>query len=45
LGLDYLLKYHDMMYSLTRDDLLAAAQRYLNPDALVVAIAGPEAKH
>jgi len=41
LGLDYLLKYHDMMYSLTRDDLLAAAQRYLNPDALVVAIAGP----
>ncbi len=41
LGMDYLLTYHDQIYSLTPDDLLAAAQRYLNPDALVIATAGP----
>lgn len=42
LGLDYLVTYRDLIYSLTRDDLLAAAQHYLNPDALVIGIAGPE---
>jgi zinc protease len=42
LGLDYLLNYRDEVNALTKDDLLKAAQRYLNPDALVVAIAGPE---
>jgi zinc protease len=41
LGLDYLSRYHDLVYSLTREDLLAAAQNYLNPDALVIAVAGP----
>ncbi len=41
LGLDYLQRYHDMIYALTAGDLLAAAQRYLNPDALVIAVAGP----
>jgi zinc protease len=41
LGLDYVQKYHDMIYSLTKEHLLVAAQRYLNPDALVIAIAGP----
>jgi zinc protease len=41
LGLDYLVKYRDMIYSLTREQLLAAAQHYLNPDALIVSIAGP----
>jgi predicted Zn-dependent peptidase len=30
-----------MIYLLTKDDLLAAAHRYLNPDALVISIAGP----
>jgi len=43
LGLDYLVRYHDMIYSLTRDDLLAAAQKYLRPEALVIAVAGPGA--
>ena len=42
LGLDYLVNYRDMIYSLTRADLLNAAKRYLNPDALVIGIAGPE---
>ncbi len=42
LGLDYLLGYKDTIYGLTRDDLLNAAKHYLNPDALVIGIAGPE---
>lgn len=44
LGLDYLVNYKDTIYSLTRADLLAAANRYLDPDKLVVGIAGPEMK-
>jgi zinc protease len=43
LGLDYVQKYRETIYRLTKDDLLAAAQRYLNPDAQVVAVAGPTA--
>ena len=42
LGLDYLVHYRDTIQSLTRDDLLQAARRYMNPDALVIAVAGPE---
>lgn len=42
LGLDYLVNYHDKIYALTKDDLLAAAQHYWNPDAFVVAVAGPD---
>lgn len=41
LGLDYIQKYRDMIYRLSKEDLLNAAQRYLNPKALVIAIAGP----
>jgi zinc protease len=41
LGLDYLLRYRDIIYGLTVDDVLAAASRYLNPDALVISMAGP----
>lgn len=44
LGLDYLLKYRDVIYSLTKDDLMAAAQRYLSPEALVIGVAGPARK-
>jgi zinc protease len=42
LGLDYLVTYRDRIYSLTKDDLLAAARKYLNPDALVIGVAGPD---
>ena len=42
LGLDYLSRYHDLIYGITREDLLAAAQNYLNPDALVIVVAGPD---
>jgi hypothetical protein len=31
-----------MINGLTKDKLLAAAQHYLNPDAFVLAVAGPE---
>ncbi|NWF68665.1 MAG: insulinase family protein [Chloroflexi bacterium] len=41
LGLDYIQTYRDRIYRLTKDDLLHAAQNYLNPDALVIAVAGP----
>ncbi len=42
LGLDYLVSYRDTISALTKEAILAAAQRYLNPDALVIAVAGPE---
>jgi predicted Zn-dependent peptidase len=42
LGLDYLLTYRDRICSLTKEDLLAASRHYLNPDALVIGIAGPD---
>jgi zinc protease len=44
LGLDYLLSYRDMIYRLTKEDLMEAVRRYWNPHAYVVAIAGPETK-
>jgi zinc protease len=42
LGLDYLLQYHNLIYSITREDVLAATQRYLDADKLVIAVAGPD---
>jgi len=42
LGLDYLERYPTYIQDLTRDDLLQAAQSYLDPDRLVIGIAGPE---
>ncbi len=41
LGLDYLLNYADMIRQNTREDLLAAAQRYLKVQDMVIAVAGP----
>jgi zinc protease len=41
LGLDYLLGYHDLIWNLTPDDLLAAARHYLDPDRLAIGVAGP----
>lgn len=42
LGLDYLANYEDMIYGITKDDLLRAAQNYLRPEGMVVAVAGPD---
>lgn len=41
LGLDYLVNYADTLNRLTVDDLLSATRRYLNPDHLVISVAGP----
>jgi len=42
LGLDYLRRYADLINAVSVEEVLAAAQRYLNPDAYALAIAGPE---
>jgi zinc protease len=41
LGLDYYLRYPDLVRQVTPADVLSAIQKYLDPDLLVVAIAGP----
>ena len=41
LGLDYLARYPGIINSLTAEQVQAAAQKYLNPDAYVLAVAGP----
>jgi len=41
LGLDYLVRYPDLVNSITREDVQAAAANYLDPDKLVISIAGP----
>ena len=41
LGLDYYQRYPGLVRSVTREDILAAAWRYLNPDRLGIALAGP----
>jgi zinc protease len=42
LGLDYLRRYADLVNAVTVEEVLAAAQHYLNPDVYALAIAGPE---
>ncbi len=41
LGLDYLSQYRDMIYRISKDDVLKAAQRYLCAEDVVIAVAGP----
>ncbi len=41
LGLDYLQKYADMVNAITAQQVQAAAQKYLDPDAFALAVAGP----
>ena len=45
LGLDYLADYKAMIYRITKEDMLAAAQNYLKPAKMVVAVAGPESSN
>lgn len=42
LGLDYLQRYADLINAITPEQVQAAAQKYLNPDAYALAVAGPE---
>jgi zinc protease len=41
LGLDYVQRYASMINAVTVEQVLTAAQRYLNPDVYVLAVAGP----
>lgn len=41
LGLDYLATYRDTLMAVTKDDILSAARTYLDPERLVIGIAGP----
>jgi zinc protease len=41
LGLDYYQRYAGLIRSVTREQILAAARRYLDPDRLAIALAGP----
>jgi zinc protease len=40
LGLDYYLRYPELIHAITTDEILETARRYLNPDNLVIATAG-----
>jgi len=42
LGLDYYRNYARLIQSVTKEDVLQAAQHYLNPDRLGIGIAGPD---
>jgi zinc protease len=41
LGLDYYRRYPELVQAVTPDDVLTTARKYLHPDRLAVAIAGP----
>ncbi len=41
LGLDYYRQYSDMIWAVTPEDVLQAARKYLDPERLGIAIAGP----
>jgi zinc protease len=41
LGLDYLIRYPDLINSITRARIQAAAQQYLDPEHFALAVAGP----
>lgn len=41
LGLDYYQRYEDMVKAVSREDVLQAAQHYLHPERLGIAVAGP----
>jgi zinc protease len=41
LGLDYYQRYPNLVAAVTRDDVIRTAKRFLDPDHLAIAIAGP----
>ena len=40
LGLDYYRRYPDLVKSVTPSDVMKVARKYIDPDRLVVAVAG-----
>ena len=43
LGLDYFQKYPDLIRAVTPEQILQAAQKYIHPESLIIASAGPDA--
>jgi zinc protease len=43
LGLDYFQRYPDLVASITREQILATSRRFLEPDLMAIAVAGPAA--
>lgn len=41
LGLDYYLRYQDLIQAITVNDILTTAQKFLNPQKIGIAVAGP----
>jgi zinc protease len=41
LGLDYYRRYPDLVNEVTREDVLNAARKFIDPDKLAIAVAGP----
>jgi len=44
LGLDYLERYHDLIYAVTIEDIQRVAAQYIHPDRCTVVVAGPAAE-
>jgi zinc protease len=42
LGLDYYRRYEGLVREVTRNDVLSAARKFIDPDKLVIAAAGPQ---
>ena len=41
LGLDYYLRYEDIVNQVTREDVLSSARKFIDPEKLAIAVAGP----
>jgi len=41
LGMDYYLRYADLVNEVTCEDVLSTARKFINPDRLAIAVAGP----
>lgn len=41
LGMDFYLRYADLVNEISCEDILATARRFINPDKLAIAVAGP----
>ena len=44
LGLDYLQRYPALVLAITREDILGAARKFIDPDKLIIVSAGPDGK-
>jgi zinc protease len=42
LGLDYYQRYPELIGGITRDQILEVARRFIDPERMAIAIAGPE---